>query len=202
MSRRVSRETENKAPRNKPSSFYVYLIILFGAAFLMLLLAYFVQQRNNETVLDNLRTTTASREELLEKIEELEEEKQSLLNEMGDLQRQLEQLQSDLNFANTSLDNLGSEYFKYVDYTSILQALYTGEVKLESGDYEGAARELTGIEYGDFVSTIDLFDTETKQYNPYYPDKGMLLRPRFDELVSVLTEQGVLEEEWVGQQQP
>lgn len=54
---------------------------------------------------------------------------------------------------------------------------------------------MTGIEYGDFISTIDLFDAETKQYNPYYPDKGMLLRPRFDALVSALVEQGVLNEE-------
>ena len=33
--------------RNKRSSVYVYLAVLFGAAFLMLLLAYLVQQRNN-----------------------------------------------------------------------------------------------------------------------------------------------------------
>ena len=70
LSRRVSRETENKAPRNKPSSFYVYLLILFGAAFLMLLLAYFVQQRNSDTALSDLRSTTAaSRQELVEEIQ-------------------------------------------------------------------------------------------------------------------------------------
>ena len=45
--------------KNKPSSAYVYLAVLFGAAFLMLLLAYFVQQRNNDDVLDDLRSTTA-----------------------------------------------------------------------------------------------------------------------------------------------
>ena len=62
LSRRVSRETseppEQSAPpqRNKPSSFYVYLAILFGAAFLMLLLAYFVQQRNSDTALSDLRS--------------------------------------------------------------------------------------------------------------------------------------------------
>ena len=74
----VSRETpeEKKAAppapeKNKRSSVYVYLAVLFGAAFLMLLLAYFVQQRNNATALDDLRSTsTASRQELLEEIQQ------------------------------------------------------------------------------------------------------------------------------------
>lgn len=81
----VSRETsgpEKPTPpveKNKPSSVYIYLVVLFGAAFLMLLLAYFVQQRNNAAELDNLRsTTTASREELLDQIEALEVEKEQL----------------------------------------------------------------------------------------------------------------------------
>lgn len=74
--------------KNKPSSFYVYLAVLFGAAFLMLLLAYFVQQRNNATAMDDLRmTSTASRQELLEQIQELEEKRDWLQNAY-DLQRE------------------------------------------------------------------------------------------------------------------
>ena len=43
-----SDQPQNQPPeKNKPSSVYIYLAILFGAAFLMLLLAYFVHQRNN-----------------------------------------------------------------------------------------------------------------------------------------------------------
>ena len=108
LSRRVSRETseppEQSTPpqRNKPSSFYVYLAILYGAAFLMLLLAYFVQQRNNETVQDNLRTTIASREELMEDIQRLEEEnlalqqdKEALETQLAELQRQKDELETD-----------------------------------------------------------------------------------------------------------
>lgn len=189
----VSRETPEK---KKSSPVYVYLAILFGAAFLMLLLAYFVQRRNSATVQYDLRMTTASKEELLEEIKALKEEKQTLLEEKGALDVRLSELEAELETANASLDYLGDGYFKYVGFTSVLQTLYTGEVKLEVGDYEGAAEELTGIEYDRFVSIIDLFDAETEQYNPYYPDKGMLLRPRFDALVSVLTEQGVLEEDW------
>lgn len=64
--------------KNKPSSVYVYLAVLFGAAFLMLLLAYFVQQRNNAAVQDDLELLTASRQELLDNIKTLEEENESL----------------------------------------------------------------------------------------------------------------------------
>lgn len=68
--------------KNKPSSAYIYLAVLFGAAFLMLLLAYFVQQRNNATVQEDLRITTASREELLEDIKALEKERDQLQKEV------------------------------------------------------------------------------------------------------------------------
>lgn len=84
-------ETPSSPPqpeKNRRSSVYVYLAVLFGAAFLMLLLAYFVQQRNNATAMDDLRTTsTASRQELLEQIQELEEKRDWLQNAY-DLQRE------------------------------------------------------------------------------------------------------------------
>lgn len=86
----VSRETseaQEKAPsppqKNSPSSFYRYLLVLFGAAFLMLLLAYFVQQRNSDAVQDDLELLTASREELLEQIKELEEANHDLAKDNG-----------------------------------------------------------------------------------------------------------------------
>ena len=53
--------------KNKSSTVYLYLLILFGAAFLMLLLAYFVQQRNIENaVSDPHNSMSLSREELPE----------------------------------------------------------------------------------------------------------------------------------------
>ena len=56
--------------RNKPSAVYLYLLILFGAALLMLLLAYFVQRRNSENAYSDLQNTTnSSREELLLQIQ-------------------------------------------------------------------------------------------------------------------------------------
>ena len=198
LDRHVSRETSPHPPKGKHSSFYVYLAVLFGAAFLMLLLAYFVQRRNNETAISALRSTMdLSREELMEEIQGLEEEKQGLLTEKEALQAQMDELNAQLESANKQYEFLSGAYDKYVGYTSVLQALYAAEVRQEARDYDGAAAELTDIEYQYFVDTIGDYDAETEHYNP----EGLFLRPRFDALVEELTRRGALDEGWAGQEQ-
>ena len=126
-----SPEKEDAPPpppeKNKPSSAYVYLAVLFGAAFLMLLLAYFVQQRNNDAVLDDLRSTTASREELLEDIKALEEERDQLKKEVEyqkgrvtQKNEETERLQSNLEDSNSKWSDqriqiMTLKYFWYID---------------------------------------------------------------------------------------
>ncbi len=195
LDRHVSRETSPHPPNGKRSSFYVYLAVLFGAAFLMLLLAYFVQRRNNETAQSDLRSSfSASRQELMEEIEGLEEEKQGLLAEKEGLQAQLSDAQANLDGANALYEDLLDGYDKYVGYTSILQTLYASEVKLEARDFDGAAATLTDMEYQYFVDTIGDYDAEMEHYNP----EGLSLRPRFDALVEELTRRGALDESWAG----
>lgn len=114
-------EEEQDAPpppqKNKPSSFYVYLAVLFGAAFMMLLLAYFVQQRNNASVQDDLRTITASREELLAQIQELEEKRDWLQNaydrqraHSDDLEQQNESLHTEVDAIHQNLLQMTTWY--------------------------------------------------------------------------------------------
>ena len=161
----------------------------------MLLLAYFVQRRNNETAQSDLRSSfSASRQELMEEIEGLEEEKQGLLAEKEGLQAQLSDAQANLDGANALYEDLLDGYDKYVGYTSILQTLYASEVKLEARDFDGAAATLTDMEYQYFVDTIGDYDAEMEHYNP----EGLSLRPRFDALVEELTRRGALDESWAG----
>ena len=100
----VSRETDTEAPSDvsretgkKPSrksAVYPYLLVLFGAAFLMLLLAYFIQQRNNAEAIDGLQDSwNLSREELVEEIAKLKEEKLGLEGQITELEEQLKQEQ-------------------------------------------------------------------------------------------------------------
>lgn len=88
--RPVSRETGQRPARK--SSVYLYLLILFGAAFLMLLLAYFVQQRNNESTISGLQDSwNLSRGELVDSIEQLTEEKTLLEAQVAQLKEELKQ---------------------------------------------------------------------------------------------------------------
>lgn len=184
--------------KNKPSSFYVYLLVLFGAAFLMLLLAYFIQQRNNESTISDLQSSmNLSRGELMEEIETLKEEREQLnavLQAAADAQMKAEQAR---DAAIADYEDLKDGYDKYVGYTSVLQALYAAEVKLSDKDYDGAAAELTDMEYQYLVDTIEDYDAEMEYYSP----EGLFLRPRFDALAEELTRRGALDEGWAGQEQ-
>ena len=106
----VSRETPDgpgeAQGKNKRSSFYVYLVVLFGAAFLMLLLAYFVQRRNNEAAISELRSTMdLSREELMEEIQELQEERDGLLASLQEADERQSSLTEQKNELERQLQN-------------------------------------------------------------------------------------------------
>ena len=72
--------------KNRRSAVYLYLLILFGAAFLMLLLAYLIQQRSSESTISDLRNSmNLSRQELLDEIRELEEQNDALSEDLDRL---------------------------------------------------------------------------------------------------------------------
>ena len=72
-----------RGPKKSPVT--LYLTILFGAAFLLLLLSFFMQQRTNEAAMDQLQQTSNSAVESLENLlserDELVAERDSLLSE-------------------------------------------------------------------------------------------------------------------------
>ncbi len=92
------------AKPKKSTPVFVYLLVLFAAAFLMLLLAYFIQERNAEAQIGDLRdsleafqsisTLTAENQELRERLDELAEDYQALSDA-------LEQTGAELNAART-----------------------------------------------------------------------------------------------------
>lgn len=117
----MSEETQHRpqpAPDKKSgrsSSIYIYLAILFGAAFLMLLLAYFVQRRNNATIQADLRTTTASKDELLETIQRLERENLDLVERNEALSVQLGGLQEERDDLEKQMDELRERHAELTD---------------------------------------------------------------------------------------
>lgn len=202
----ISGEGSSSSPPRRRSVF-AYLAILFGTAFLLLLFAYLMQQRDSQEIIGNLSQLRESMGSI-QSIDELLEENRTLREELEALKGDNESLQSSLQSA---ADDLADEkaareqaearwkagYDKYVGYTSIFETLYSAEIKLADKDYEGAADALTDIQYQYFVDTIECYDAEVSRY----PD-ATLLRPRFDALVQELSEHDVLDESWTAPVQP
>lgn len=135
------KETALPADRkNRRSAVYLYLLILFGAAFLMLLLAYFIQQRSSETAISDLRYSMhLSRKELLDEIGDLEERNTALSEELERLNNDLAQGERYKEEAQESINQWSQ------DYAAVLEDLYSWgsfwklEQYYQAEDYENCA---------------------------------------------------------------
>ena len=84
---------EKSVPPIKPKntkSVAIYLVILFAAAFVLLLMAYFMQQRTNNQVIGNLQSSV----DRFQTVDELREENQQLREQVEEYEDLLEQLNS------------------------------------------------------------------------------------------------------------
>lgn len=108
----LQHEAEHARPHKKVSVMG-YLTILFAAAFLLLLLSYFMQQRANEQAISGLEATSnnafdsinnliAEKDRLTEQVEDLKGQVEDLQEELADTQGQLTDAQSDADTAQTA----------------------------------------------------------------------------------------------------
>lgn len=167
--------------KNKPSSAYIYLAVLFGSAFLMLLLAYFVQQRNNDAVQDDLRVITASREELLEDIKELEAERDRLEKEAADQKDLASQRGEALNLLTESVEQTSSTLSDRNIQTNCLEYFWYLDRFMDGRDYPMAAAVilLSADYYRDtwYNGQISINPAQLEQYEAYRQelmDRGYL----------------------------
>lgn len=176
---------EKEAPpsppeKSKPSSAYVYLAVLFGAAFLMLLLAYFVQQRNNAAVQDDLRSITASREELLEDIKTLEAERDQLQKEVEYQKDRVSQKNEEVEQLQSSLENSNMHWSdQHIQLTTLKYFWYIDQF-MKNKDYPMAAAAVLfqADSYRDTWNTqITVNPAQVEQYEAYRQeliDRGYL----------------------------
>lgn len=100
----LQHEAEHAKPHKKVSVMG-YLTILFAAAFLLLLLSYFMQQRANEQAISGLKATSSN---AIDSINNLIEEKDELSQQVEDLKGQVENLQEELEDTQDQLTNAQS----------------------------------------------------------------------------------------------
>ncbi len=84
---------EHASPGRK-SPVLFYLVILFAIAFLLMLMAYFMQQRVNQQTQSDLNEQTQSYQSAVATLDSILEENERLKEEVNDLQEALDESQS------------------------------------------------------------------------------------------------------------
>lgn len=174
-------------PANQRTSVYRYLLVLFGAAFILLLLAYFIQQRSSETAISDLRDTmNLSRAELMEEIDGLKEEKAALEeqvaglsplpDELAELQKEYDKLEERLQRTEGDLLNSQQDF-------STLAAFCVLEQALRDKNYEVAAKKVRSLAQANL--TLGIVNLDATEY--FYPEE------RLAEIITLLERRGVLE---------
>ncbi len=101
----LQHEAEHSRPKRRSSPVLGYLTILFAAAFLLLLLSYFMQQRNAEETINGLTNSVnnmqsvenlvQTNQRLQKENQELEDKADHLTDEVAALDAQQKKLQTD-----------------------------------------------------------------------------------------------------------
>lgn len=131
---------------NKKSPVMTYLVILFAAAFLLLLLSYFMQQRVNQEKYDNLQQTSNS---AVQTLENLIAERDDLKEQNEALNKQLEEVQAQLSQADKAREQAENAYADAAHQANCLSQLNQIRALYNQGRYREARERLasyTGLE--------------------------------------------------------
>lgn len=174
-------------PANKRTSVYRYLLVLFGAAFILLLLAYFIQQRSSETAISDLRDTmNLSRAELMEEIDGLKEEKAALEEQVAGLSPlpdELAALQEEYAKLEERLQLTEDDRSEWQSNFTTLSAFCVLEQALRDRNYEVAVKKVRSLAQANLsLGIVNLDGTE------YFDPEA-----RLAEIISLLENRGVLE---------
>lgn len=137
MSKKTPHSLQHEAEHessNRSKPVYFYVTILFAAAFLLLLLSYFMEVRANQSHVENLTdsSTTAiqSMDNLLDQQKSLQEQVYSLTDQLEDLQDsntdQMATLQEEILLLEEALSQAQQEAIA-LDWLSYMEALYQQE---------------------------------------------------------------------------
>lgn len=94
------------AKPGKKNPVLFYLVILFAAAFILLLMSYRMQQRSNQAAMDNLQQTSNS---AVQSLENLIAERDALAEQVKEIEEELDQKQSELEQSQVANKELQSQ---------------------------------------------------------------------------------------------
>lgn len=165
----------------KSTPVFVYLAVMFAAAFLMLLLAYFIQERNSAAQIGNLQSAMES----IHSIDELMEENRELRAELETLKDNYSRQSEQYNSVKSQL----SETQYYVELkafqTSMASNLFLLENLMREERYEEAVNILNSLVlYID--STDQTFNVQTHEMD----DANFRTEDRLQEMADQLRDLG------------
>lgn len=183
----------NEAPEEEKSnssaplggrSVFAYLAVLFGVAFLLLLFAYLMQQRDSQEITANLSQLRESMDSI-QSIDQLTEENRQLREEKEALEGETARLKEEQDKLNEQLDRLHDQWYEAAAHSSNLEKelhtwmrLWNLEENFLAEDYETCAQ----------------FFRELPADNVPYPMDQERVQERVEEIYAELVEQGVLAE--------
>jgi len=154
---------------------FTYLAILFAAAFLLLLIAYFTQQRANEELLqknqetiEGLQNSMNPLQNLVTVNQALEEENAKLKDQVDQLQEQTTELDAARRSQNLELNRLLDETTAMQYFWQIDEAFAKGRTKLCReliGQMEAVSPASGSGSLADYLSKENL--TGNTRFSPY-----------------------------------
>lgn len=197
MSRRADRdeaahlqyETEHTNP-GQGKSVIPYLIILVAVAFLLLIVAYFMQQRAAQSVQEGLDQSVNS----FRTIDQLVEDNRTLREQVAQLQQELDSTESQRLELEGQLEGAlpGWQTADLQNRHDVLVAFTMLEQALRDKNYEQAAGHVKRLCSGDYDLNLGLA-SETESFSP---------TQRLEEVIPLLVRQGALARDEVSVPQP
>lgn len=156
-------EKDASQPPQK-NSVVAYLTVLFAAAFLLLLMAYFMQQRTNEKTIGNLTQSMTS----LQTLEDLIQENLTLGERLEEIEQKLKEVNQSLKTEQRRISWAQSQAQATEEQLSAILYLNKLEHLCQTSQYE-AARQLD--EWGERLVEVltQLDEAHAEQYHPGQP---------------------------------
>ena len=180
----LQRQADRSKPRGGRSVLF-YLFVLFAAALVLLLLAYFMQQRANEAARSDLEQSSHTAEQ---SVEQLSEENDALREQIANLENESEYWHDQLIQTTDTLEKLGVSYEQTQRFYVFVKALYTAEVLVSQQQYADAAALFENWDAGSYRH----LDEVIQEYTEENQSDSIAIEARFQELVSTLQSQGFL----------
>lgn len=125
---------EQHGASRKPRSVMNYLVILFAAAFLLMLLSFLMQRRANNETIEGLKQSVSA----MQSVNSLQEEKVALETQTDTLQKQIADLENQIDNLKTLNQKLSSSADEQTESANAMDWFWRIQREVSRGRYSSA----------------------------------------------------------------